>query len=146
MEENEIISLKNSKMYVARVGRWMNIFSIVSVLGMLFIVAGGIVMLYASNMMDEATPYYLDNVVGLGGVGMIILAGTMIPAIMMMRRAVAEAKRIKGTQEVYPIVNFLRESQKLWHYTTIVLIVIFIVGVIASIIAGLYYTSVRSIF
>ena len=75
MEENEIISLKNSKMYVARVGRWMNIFSIVSVLGMLFIVAGGIVMLYASNMMDEATPYYLDNVVGLGGVGMIILAG-----------------------------------------------------------------------
>ena len=146
MEENEIISLKNSKMYVARVGRWMNIFSIVSVLGMLFIVAGGIVMLYASNMMDEATPYYLDNVVGLGGVGMIILAGAMIPAIMMMRRAVAEAKRINGTQEVYPIVNFLRESQKLWHYTTIVLIVIFIVGVIASIIAGLYYTSVRSIF
>ena len=146
MEENEIISLKNSKMYVARVGRWMNIFSIVSVLGMLFIVAGGIVMLYASNMMDEATPYYLDNVVGLGGVGMIILAGAMIPAIMMMRRAVAEAKRIKGTQEVYPIVNLLRESQKLWHYTTIVLIVIFIVGVIASIIAGLYYTSVRSIF
>ena len=131
MEENEIISLKNSKMYVARVGRWMNIFSIVSVLGMLFIVAGGIVMLYASNMMDEATPYYLDNVVGLGGVGMIILAGAMIPAII---------------QEVYPIVNFLRESQKLWHYTTIVLIVIFIVGVIASIIAGLYYTSVRSIF
>lgn len=146
MEENEIILLKNSKMYVARVGHWMNIFSIISVLGMLFIVAGGIVLLYVSNMMDEATPYYLDNVVGLGGVGLIIFAGAMIPAIMFMRRAVAEAKRIKGSQEVYPVVNFLRETQKLWHYTTIVLIVVFIVGVLATILAGLYYLPMRSAF
>ena len=146
MEENEIILLKNSKMYVARVGHWMNIFSIISVLGMLFIVAGGIVLLYVSNMMDEATPYYLDNVVGLGGVGLIIFAGAMIPAIMFMRRAVAEAKRIKGSQEVYPVVNFLRETQKLWHYTTIVLIVVFIVGVLATILAGLYYLPLRSAF
>ena len=146
MEENEIILLKNSKMYVTRVGRWMNIFSIVSVLGMLLIVAGGIVMLYVSNMMDEATPYYLDNVIGLGGVAMIILAGAMIPAIMFMRRAVAEAKRIKGSQEVYPVVNFLRETQKLWHYTTIVLVVVFIVGVIAVAVAGLYYLPLRSVF
>ena len=64
MEEKEIISLRNSKMYVARIGRWMKIFSIISVVGMLFIVAGGIVLLYVSNTMDEATPYYLDNVVG----------------------------------------------------------------------------------
>ena len=144
MEENEIMSLKNSKMYVARVGRWMNIFSVFATLAMLFIVAGGIVMLYVSNWLDEATPYYLDNVIGLGGVGMIILAGALIPAILYMRRAVREANQIKVSQEVYPVVEFLRQSQKLWHYTTVLLIVLFILGVIAVGVAGLYYFSVRS--
>lgn len=144
MEENEIMSLKNSKMYVARVGRWMNIFSVFATLAMLFIVAGGIVMLYVSNWLDEATPYYLDNVIGLGGVGMIVLAGALIPAILYMRRAVREANQIKVSQEVYPVVEFLRQTQKLWHYTTVLLIVLFILGVIAVGVAGLYYFSVRS--
>lgn len=144
MEENEIMSLKNSKMYVARVGRWMNIFSVFATLAMLFIVAGGIVMLYVSNWLDEATPYYLDNVIGLGGVGMIILAGALIPAILYMRRAVREANQIKVSQEVYPVVEFLRQTQKLWHYTTVLLIVLFILGVIAVGVAGLYFFSVRS--
>jgi hypothetical protein len=144
MEENEIMSLKNSKMYVARVGRWMNIFSVFATLAMLFIVAGGIVMLYVSNWLDEATPYYLDNVIGLGGVGMIVLAGALIPAILYMRRAVREANQIKVSQEVYPVVEFLRQSQKLWHYTTVLLIVLFILGVIAVGVAGLYFFSVRS--
>ena len=144
MEENEIMSLKNSKMYVARVGRWMNIFSVFATLAMLFIVAGGIVMLYVSNWLDEATPYYLDNVIGLGGVGMIVLAGALIPAILYMRRAVREANQIKVSQEVYPVVEFLRQTQKLWHYTTVLLSVLFILGVIAVGVAGLYYFSVRS--
>ena len=111
---------------------------------MLFIVAGGIVMLYVSNWLDEATPYYLDNVIGLGGVGMIVLAGALIPAILYMRRAVREANQIKVSQEVYPVVEFLRQSQKLWHYTTVLLIVLFILGVIAVGVAGLYFFSVRS--
>ena len=146
MEEKEIISLRNSKMYVARIGRWMNIFSIISGVGMLFIVAGGIVLLYVSNTMDEATPYYLDNVVGLGGIGLIIFAGAIIPALMFMRRAVAEANRIKGVQEVYPVVDFLRETKKLWRYTTIVLIVVFVVGLIASAVAAMYYFPLRGSF
>lgn len=145
MEENEIMSLKNSKMYVTRVGRWMNIFSVFATLAMLFIVAGGIVMLYVSNWLDEATPYYLDNVIGLGGVGMIIVAGALIPAIMYMRRAVREANQIKVSQEVYPVVEFLRQSQKLWHYTTVLLIVLFVIGVVAACVAALYFNSVRGI-
>lgn len=145
MEENEIMSLKNSKMYVTRVGRWMNIFSVFATLAMLFIVAGGIVMLYVSNWLDEATPYYLDNVIGLGGVGMIIVAGALIPAILYMRRAVREANQIKVSQEVYPVVEFLRQSQKLWHYTTVLLIVLFVIGVVVACVAALYFNSVRGI-
>ena len=37
MEENEVMLLKNSKMYVTRVGRWMNVFSILSVIVMLLL-------------------------------------------------------------------------------------------------------------
>ena len=65
---------------------------------------------------------------------------------MFMRRAVAEANRIKGVQEVYPVVDFLRESKKLWRYTTIVLVVVFIVGLIAAAVAGLYYMPLRGFF
>ena len=43
----------------------MNVFSILSVIVMLLLAAGGIVMLFVSNMLDEATPYYLDNILGL---------------------------------------------------------------------------------
>ena len=88
MEENEVMLLKNSKMYVTRVGRWMNVFSILSVIVMLLLAAGGIVMLFVSNMLDESTPYYLDNILGLTGVGVIIGAGAIIPAVVYMRRAV----------------------------------------------------------
>lgn len=144
MEENEIMLLKNSKMYATRVGRWMNIFSVFATLAMLLIAACGIAMLYVSNWLDEATPYYLDNVIGLGGVGMIIVAGALIPAIVYMRRAIKEANHIKVSQEVYPVVEFLRHTQKLWHYTTILLIVLFVLGVIALCVAGLYFLSVRN--
>ena len=128
MEENEVMLLKNSKMYVTRVGRWMNVFSILSV----------IVMLFVSNMLDESTPYYLDNILGLAGVGVIIGAGAIIPAVVYMRRAVRMAKQVKVSQELYPIVNFLRENRKLWHYLSVVLILVVIAAAIGLLLSAIY--------
>lgn len=138
MEENEVMLLKNSKMYVTRVGRWMNVFSILSVIVMLLLAAGGIVMLFVSNMLDEATPYYLDNILGLAGVGVIIGAGAIILAVVYMRRAVRMAKQVKVSQELYPIVNFLRENQKLWHYLSVVLIIVVIAAAIGLLLSAIY--------
>ena len=138
MEENEIMLLKNSKMYVTRVGRWMNTFSILSVVAMFFLVIGGILMLYASKIMDEATAFYGDNIMGLGGIGLIVGAAAIVPAVLFMRRAVNMAKQIKISQELYPIVGFLRETQKLWHYTCTVMIVIVVLAVIAGVLGVVY--------
>ena len=138
MEENEVMLLKNSKMYVTRVGRWMNVFSILSVIVMLLLAAGGIVMLFVSNMLDESTPYYVDNILGLAGVGVIIGAGAIIPAVVYMRRAVRMAKQVKVSQELYPIVNFLRENRKLWHYLSVVLILVVIAAAIGLLLSAIY--------
>ena len=138
MEENEVMLLKNSKMYVTRVGRWMNVFSILSVIVMLLLAAGGIVMLFVSNMLDESTPYYLDNILGLAGVGVIIGAGAIIAAVVYMRRAVRMAKQVKVSQELYPIVNFLRENRKLWHYLSVVLILVVIAAAIGLLLSAIY--------
>ena len=62
MEENEIMLLKNSKMYVTRVGNRMNVFSILTVIGTLFLAVGGIALLFMSNMLPEDTPFYIDNI------------------------------------------------------------------------------------
>jgi hypothetical protein len=144
MEENEVILLKNSRMYVTRVGHWMNTFSILAVLSSLFIAAAGIVMLYISNRLGEDSLYYVDNLLGIGGVAMIVLAAAIIPFVVYMRRCVRIANQVKASQEIYPVVGFLREQQKLWRYASIVMIIAVVVGVVAVVAGSIYYFSQRS--
>ena len=144
MEENEVILLKNSRMYVTRVGHWMNTFSILAVLSSLFIAAAGIVMLYISNRLGEDSLYYVDNLLGIGGVAVIVLAAAIIPFVVYMRRCVRIANQVKASQEIYPVVGFLREQQKLWRYASIVMIIAVVVGVVAVVAGSIYYFSQRS--
>ena len=144
MEENEVILLKNSRMYVTRVGHWMNTFSILAVLSSLFIAAAGIVMLYISNRLGEDSLYYVDNLLGIGGVAMIVLAAAIIPFVVYMRRCVRIANQVKASQEIYPVVGFLREQQKLWRYASIVMIIAVVVGVVAVVAGGIFYFSQRN--
>lgn len=138
MEENEIMLLKNSKMYVARIGNKMNAFSILGVIGMLFLAIIGIALLFISAQLDENTPFYLDNLLGMGGLALMLLAAVFVPTIVYMRRAVRMAKELKATQEIYPTVEFLRENQKLWKYSTSLLTILLILAVVAMIIAAFY--------
>lgn len=144
MEENEVILLKNSRMYVTRVGHWMNTFSILAVLSSLFVAAAGIVMLYISNRLGEDSLYYVDNLLGIGGVAMIVLAAAIIPFVVYMRRCVRMANQVKASQEIYPVVGFLREQQKLWRYASIVMIIAVVVGVVAVVAGSIFYFSQRS--
>lgn len=144
MEENEVILLKNSRMYVTRVGHWMNTFSILAVLSSLFVAAAGIVMLYISNRLGEDSLYYVDNLLGIGGVAMIVLAAAIIPFAVYMRRCVRMANQVKASQEIYPVVGFLREQQKLWRYASIVMIIAVVVGVVAIVAGSIFYFSQRS--
>ena len=141
MEENETKELKSSRMNVAHAGKWMNLFSIMAVLGMLLLVVAGIGMLFISNMLSSATPYYIDNIMGLGGVGLIVLAAALVFPVVKMREMVFEAKQIKGTQEVYPVLNYLRHNRKMWHYLAILITVLVCITVVLAVVAVVYVRS-----
>lgn len=95
-------------------------------------------MLYVSSVLDENTPYYIDNILGMLGLAFILMAGALVPIVVYMRRALRMANQVKSTQEIYPIVEFLRESHKMWKYATSIFTVIIILAVVAAIVAAIY--------
>lgn len=139
MEENELIILGNSKKHIVRAGKWMNIFSIFAVLGILFLVAAGVLLLSISGYLDEATPYYLDNILGFGGIALIILAAALLPAIVCMRRTVQAANQVRINNDLVPSVEYLRQTHYLWHYLMILFVVCFSLTLLASIAATVIY-------
>lgn len=147
MEENDLIILNNSKKHIVRAGKWMNVFSIFAVLSVLFLVAGGVILLFVSGYLDEATPYYLDNVLGLAGIALIILAAALLPAIVCMRRAVNAANQVRINNDLSLSVEYLRQTRYLWHYLMLLFVVGFSIALLASIAALiLYWPSISLIF
>lgn len=147
MEENDLIILNNSKKHIVRAGKWMNVFSIFAVFSVLFLVAGGIVLLFVSGYLDEATPYYLDNVLGFAGIALIILGAALLPAIVCMRRAVQSAKQVYYNNDLTPSVEYLRQTRYLWHYLMTLFVIGFSLALIAAVVALIiYWPSLRLVF
>lgn len=138
MDENEITLLNHSKMNVIKVGKLMGTFSIFAVLTALFIVAGGLFLLFYSSTLPEDMPHYLDNILGFLGVGFILVAAALIPAIVLLRRAKHMADQLKISSDITPIRSFLRASADLWRYTTTLLIVLFILAILFAIMLYIY--------
>jgi hypothetical protein len=147
MEENELIILNNSKKHIVRAGKWMNVFSIFAVLSVLFLVAGGIVLLFVSGYLDEATAYYVDNLLAFAGIALIILAAALLPAIVCMRRAVNAANQVRINNDLVPSVEYLRQTRYMWHYLMVLFVVCFSLAVLASIAAIIiYWPSICLVF
>ena len=147
MEENDLIILNNSKKHIVRAGKWMNIFSIFAVFSVLFLVAGGVVLLFVSGYLDEATPYYLDNLLGFAGIALIVLAAALLPAIVCMRRAVHAANEVRINNDLTPSVEYLRQIRYLWHYLMILFVVCFVLAIVATIAALIiYWPSISLVF
>lgn len=137
MEDNEIMLLNNSKMYVSKIGKWMNLFSIIAAVGMLFLVAAGLLLLYVSGKLSPATPHYFDNIMGLLGIGFIVLAAALIPSVVYMRRAVHAAKEVQMCNDLDPVVYYFRQMRSFWHYMAVlavILLVLAVLGVVASVV------------
>ena len=139
MEENELILLNNSKNHIVRAGKWMNIFSIFAAISVLFLVAGGILIVFISGNLDDAAPYYLDNVLGFAGIALILFAAACLPGIVCMRRAVHAANQVRINNDLLPSVEYLRQTRYTWHYLMVFLVACFIIAVIASIAALIIY-------
>ena len=147
MEENELIILNNSKKHIVRAGKYMNVFSIFAFIGELVLVVGGVVLLSLSGHMDEATPYYLDNVLGFGGITFILLAAALLPAIVCMRRAVHAADRVRINNDLVPSVEYLRQTHYMWHYLTVLFLICFFLALLATIAAlVIYWPTLSMVF
>lgn len=139
MEENDLIILKNSKKHIVKAGKWMNVFSIFLSFSVLFLVAGGILILFVSGTLDEATPYYLDNVLGIIGILCILFATALLPAIVCMRRAVHAADQVRINNDLMPSVGYLVQLNHLWHYLMLSMVVGFIIAIAAAVVALVIY-------
>ena len=139
MEENEVILLNNSKNHIIRAGKWMNIFSIFAAFSVLFLVAGGILIVFVSGNLDDAAPYYIDNVLGFAGIALILFAAALLPGIVCMRRAVHAANQVRINNDLLPSVEYLRQTRYMWHYMMVLLVVCFVIAVLASVAALIIY-------
>ena len=147
MEENDLILLNNSKKHIVRAGKSMNVFSILAAITVLGLVAGGILMLLISGYLAEDTPYYLDNLLGFGGIAMILLAAALLPFIVYMRRVVHAANEARINNDMVPSVEYLRQTCNMWRYMKILFVVVFILGILASIAAVVvFWPSLRMVF
>ena len=125
----------------------MNDFSILAAITVLGLVAGGILMLLISGYLAEDTPYYLDNLLGFGGIAMILLAAALLPFIVYMRRVVHAANEARINNDMVPSVEYLRQTCNMWRYMKILFVVVFILGILASVAAVVvFWPSLRMVF
>ena len=147
MEENDLILLNNSKKHVVRAGKSMNVFSILAAISVLGLVAGGIVMLLISGYLAEDTPYYIDNLLGFGGIAMVVLAAALLPVIVYMRRVVHAANEARINNDMLPTVEYLRQTSSMWHYLKLLFVVVFILSILATVAAVVvFWPSLRLVF
>ena len=138
MEENDITMLNHSKMNVVKMGKNMGVFSVFAVLFLVMIVLGGLFLLYYSNTLPEDMPHYIDNLLAMIGIAAILVAAAIIPAIVMMRRAVHIAQDLKISTDTMPIRAFIRANSDLWHYLSILLVVLFVLAILFALVLFIY--------
>lgn len=146
MEENEEIILKNSKLEIHHIGKQLNIFSIFATLSIIITVVGGLALIHFSEQLDEATQYYLDNIIGLLGSATILFAATIIPIVVIARRLVHTAKHIFINNDMTGAPAFLRQTKHLWHYITTLLIILIALGAVAVIAGYVFFSTNLGVF
>lgn len=146
MEDNEIMLLNNSKMYVSKIGKWMGLFSVISAVGMLFVAAAGLLLVYVSNHLEPSTPHYLDNVLGIGGIALIVLAVALIPPLIYMRRAVHAAKEVGVCHDLEPVGYYFHSMKGFWHYVAVLSVVLLVLGLASVALCVIFFLPTFGMF
>ncbi len=145
MAENEFNLLNQCRVQIAHTGKLMNIFSIFAALGMLFMVAGGIVLLAYGSRIDPDMPNYMTLLISFAGIGMILIAAVLIIPLMRMREAVRMAKAVANNIDVSPMIAYHRVVRGLWRYMMWFIGVIFVLALIGALVASVIVLSVHNL-
>lgn len=144
MNNEETTLLKNSRLHISKAGKWMSFFSIFAFIGILFLVCGGLALLYYSGTLPEDMPHYIDNLVGLGGIALIILAATLLYPIVLLRQLVNTTRAIKYDNSLNPVRHFFHVNRNLWHYMAILMLVVIVLAIFAAIMLGIFFLPTLS--
>jgi len=144
MEMNDDNLLKQSRTQIARTGKYMNLFSIFAAIGMLLMVVGGIFLLAYGSRIDPDLPNYLMLLISFTGIALILLTAVLVVPLLRMRRAIRAAMEVAHNNDEVPFAAYHTAVTGLWRYMTWFLIVIFILGVLASLIASLLILSAHN--
>jgi len=136
MEMNDDNLLKQSRTQIARTGKYMNLFSIFAAIGMLLMVVGGIFLLAYGSRIDPDLPNYLMLLISFTGIALILLTAVLVVPLLRMRRAIRLANEVAHNNDEVPFAAYHTALTGLWRYMTWFLIVIFILGVLATLIAS----------
>ena len=133
---NDDSLLKQCRIQVARTGKFMNLFSIFAAVGMLFMVVGGVLLLAYGSKIDPDLPNYLMLLISFTGIALILLTAVLVVPLLRMRRAIRLANEVAHNNDEVPFAAYHTALTGLWRYMTWFLIVIFILGVLATLIAS----------
>ena len=122
----------------------MNLFSIFAAVGMLFMIVGGIVLLAYGSKIDPDLPNYLMLLISFTGIALILLVAVLLVPLLRMRRAIRAAQEVAINNDEVPMVAYHVAVTRLWRYMTWFLIVIFILGILATLIASLLVLSAHN--
>ena len=138
MDVNEVTFLNHCRLSAAATGKKISVISVFVILFSVLIVAGGLFLLYYSSTLPEDMPHYLDNILGLLGIGLILVAASLIPIVVRMRRVVHIGNELKVNPDITPIRSFIRSNYDFWHFLTTWLIVLFVLVVLFALVLYIY--------
>lgn len=141
---NDDTLLKQCRIQISRTGKFMNLFSIFAAVGMLFMIVGGIVLLAYGSKIDPDLPNYLMLLISFTGIALILLVAVLLVPLLRMRRAIRAAQEVAINNDEVPMVAYHVAVTRLWRYMTWFLIVIFILGILATLIASLLVLSAHN--
>ena len=78
---------------------------------------------------------------------MVVLAAALLPVIVYMRRVVHAANEARINNDMLPTVEYLRQTNSMWHYLKLLFVVVFILSILATVAAVVvFWPSLRLVF
>lgn len=142
MEENDIILLSKCRSRISKSGKWMNLFSIFTAIGMILMVVGGILLINWGNNLGENVAPTCELVSSLFGIGLIILAAALIYPLLLIRRAVKASREVRVTTDVTPMLEALKVTHWFWKYMTWLVFLLLGFTCLAGFLTLLYFLPV----
>ena len=136
MEENQLKQLEECKVYVNETRKWMKLFGIIMIIGIVCLVVMAISFMSRDSALVNTLMPEIKGVTAITtGVFYLIFAGIMVFPTIYIFRAVKAAKTAVESNDNAQMVEFLKNTKSYWKFMGIYTIVMLIFAVIIMLFA-----------